>query len=132
MSLPRKLALGFVCLWFLVGGIGHFVATDFFVHIVPPYIPQPRAVVYLSGACELLGAIGILLPGTRRLAGIGLIALTVCVTPANVHMWLHPEQFPEFPAALFGPRLVLQVLLLALILWCTQPRTGGAGRGGAG
>lgn len=117
MPTPYKLVLAFVFSWFFFGGIGHFVVTDFFVSIVPPYIPWPLAAVYVSGVFELLGAFGLLLPQTRRLAGAGLFLLTLAVTPANIHMWLHPELFPDFPAVLYGIRLVIQVGLLWAIWW---------------
>lgn len=121
MSLYRKLGLGIVFCWFFFGGIGHFVATDFFTSIVPPYVPSPRTVVYVSGVFEILGALGILIAATRFWAGIGLFLLTLCVTPANVHMWMHPEQFEGFSPTMLSLRLVIQVLLLACILWSTQP-----------
>jgi uncharacterized membrane protein len=119
----RAAALAFVFLWFLLGGLGHFLAARFFIGIVPPYIPYAEMAVYVSGVFELLGATGLLLPRWRQRAGIGLFALTLCVTPANVHMWLHPELFlplapglslPAF-SALLGFRLVVQVFLLYCI-----------------
>lgn len=117
----KTAAISFVFIWFAVGGLGHFVAADFFIRIVPPYIPYPEAAVYVSGVFELLGAIGLLLPQWRRLAGIGLFALTLCVTPANVHMFLHPEQFALMPqpwlSGVLGFRLLLQVFLLFCIWW---------------
>lgn len=118
----KRLGLAFVSAWFLFGGIGHFVKTDFFVSIVPTYIPRPLAMVYISGIFELLGAVGVLIPSTRRLAGLGLIVLTLCVTPANVNMWLHPAQFPDLPEWAYSIRLVIQVLLLACIVWSTQSK----------
>lgn len=121
LSLGRKLALAVVFAWFLVGGIGHFVATEFFIAIVPPWVPQARAVVYLSGLLELVGALGLLWPMTRRWAGNGLFLLTLAVSPANVHMWLHPEQFADFSPAFLSARLLLQVLLLVAIVWSTRP-----------
>lgn len=117
MLTPHKLALAFVFSWFFFGGLGHYVATDFFVSIVPPYIPWPLAAVYVSGVFELLGAFGLLKPETRRPAGIGLFLLTLAVTPANIHMWLHPELFPDFPAVLYGIRLLIQAGLLWTIWW---------------
>ncbi|HWU68992.1 MAG TPA: DoxX family protein [Stenotrophobium sp.] len=121
-ALARRLGLAFVFAWFLFGGIGHFAKTDFFVSIVPTYIPKPLAMVYISGIFELLGAVGVLIPSTRRLAGLGLFLLTLCVTPANVNMWLHPQQFPDMPEWAYSVRLVVQVLLLACIWWSTQPK----------
>lgn len=119
--LSRQAAIAFVFAWFLVGGIGHFVAPDFFISIVPPYIPHPAAAVVVSGVFELFGAAGLLLQALRRAAGAGLFLLTLCVTPANVHMWLHPGQFPLLPqpwlSLVLSLRLVIQVFLLFCIWW---------------
>ncbi len=84
MSRTRLAGLAFVFLWFFGGGIGHFVATPFFVGIVPPYIPWPLAAVYVSGVFELLGAFGLLPRATRPWAGLGLFLLILCVQPAPV------------------------------------------------
>lgn len=121
MSRYKLAGLAVVFLWFFGGGIGHFVATGFFVGIVPPYIPWPLAAVYVSGVFELLGAFGLLSRATRPWAGLGLFLLILCVTPANLWMWQHPELFPKFPPALLGLRLVIQLLLLALVWWSTRP-----------
>jgi uncharacterized membrane protein len=108
-------ALAFVFLWFLLGGIAHFAFTDTEMRIVPPGLPWPRAIVWISGACELAGAAGLLHARTRRWAAWGLFALTIAVTPANVYMLQHAEQFPSVPAWMLVARLPLQVLLLVLI-----------------
>ncbi|MGH8493198.1 MAG: DoxX family protein [Moraxellaceae bacterium] len=117
----KTAAIAFVFIWFAFGGLGHFLAADFFIKIVPPYIPYPEAAVYISGIFELLGAIGLLLPQWRRRAGLGLFLLTLCVTPANVNMFLHPENFPLMPqpwlSGVLGFRLVLQAFLLFCIWW---------------
>lgn len=110
--------LSFVFLWFFVGGIMHFVATDTEARIVPPYVPWPVAAVLLSGAAELLGAIGILIRHTRKVAGVGLFILTLAVTPAHVYMLQRPELF-DIPVWALWLRLPIQVALLALIWWCT-------------
>ena len=126
-----KLAgLGFVFLWFFCGGIGHFLATSFFVSIVPPYIPEPLAMVYISGVFEILGAIGLLSARWRPAAGWGLVLLTLCVTPANLYMWQHPELFPDFTPFILSVRMVIQVLLIACIIWSTRaPQTAEARQG---
>ncbi len=114
----KRIGLVVVFLWFLVGGFFHFAATDLEMRIVPPSIPWPRATVWVSGAFELLGAAGILIPATRRAAGIGLCLLTIAVTPANVYMLEHAELF-NVPRWALIARLPFQALLLALILWST-------------
>ena len=114
---------GFIFAWFFLGGIAHFTLTEFFLRIVPPYIPYPIACVYISGVFELLGAFGILLPKTRQLAGYGLILLTTILTLANIHMYLHAELFAGIPEWMLAARLPLQAVLIWLIWWSTKPDT---------
>ena len=105
---------------FIVSGTSHFVRSDFFTAIVPPWLPSPHLLVWVSGFFEIAGAVGLLVPGTRRAAGIGLIALMVAVFPANVHMALHADVFPRFAPWLLWVRLPLQGVLIALAWWCSQ------------
>ena len=114
----QRAGLTVVFLWFLVGGIAHFVATEAEMRIVPPYIPWPWAAVIVSGVFELIGAAGILWQPTRRLAGLGLMALTVAVTPANIYMLQEPELF-AVPIWALWLRLPIQLGLLWLIWWGT-------------
>ena len=117
----RYAGLAFVFAWFFFGGISHFTNVAFFMAIMPPYVPYPLAAVYVSGVFEVLLAIGILIPVTREWSGNLLMLLTLAVTPANVHMWLHPELFPDVSPTALSVRLVVQVLLLMLIWWSTRP-----------
>jgi len=117
-SRGRRLGVAFVFLWFLLGGIAHFVATEAEMRIVPPWIPWPRAAVLVSGGCELIGAAALLWRPSRRIAALGLIALTIAVTPAHVYMLQQPELF-AVPYWALVLRLPLQVALLALIAWST-------------
>lgn len=110
--------MGFIFLWFAIGGVAHFAATNTEMRIVPPYIPWPRSVVLVTGVFELLGAAGLLFQPIRRAAGIGLFALTIAVTPAHIYMLQHPELF-EVPYWALILRLPLQAALLVLIGWCT-------------
>jgi uncharacterized membrane protein len=114
----RRIGRYVVFLWFLIGGIAHFVATDTEVRLVPPYIPWPQAAVWVSGVFELLGASGLVFTTTRRAAGIGLFALTICVTPVHVYMLQRPDLF-AVPYWALVLRLPLQVALLVLIAWST-------------
>lgn len=110
--------LAIVFIWFFVGGIMHFAATDIEASIVPSYIPWPVAAVLVSGVFELLGAVGILIASVRKAAGIGLVLLTLAVTPANIYMLQHPELF-KVPVWALWLRLPIQVALLWLIQWST-------------
>jgi uncharacterized membrane protein len=116
LSRTRLAGLGFVFLWFLIGGLAHFAATDMEMKIMPPYIPWPRAAVLVSGVFELLGAAGLLIWRFRAAAGGGLFLLTLAVTPANVYMLQHADRF-AVPYWLLVVRLPFQAALLALIIW---------------
>jgi uncharacterized membrane protein len=116
----RIIGLAVVFIWFFLGGIAHFAFTELEMKIVPPSLPEPRLLVLVSGVFELLGALGILFTPTRRLAGWGLILLTLAVTPANIYMWQHPDLFPEVPYWALTLRLPLQLALLACIWWSTK------------
>ncbi len=110
MSRSRK-ALG---LFFIQAGIAHFVIPKPYRSIVPPGMGDPDTLVKLSGVAELAGGVGVLLKPTRRVAGLGLIALLAAVFPANLHMARNPEKFAKIPRwALYG-RLPLQPMAM---LW---------------
>jgi uncharacterized membrane protein len=96
---------------FIAGGVGHFVKTDVYMKIMPPYLPYHRALVLLSGVLEVALGILLLVPTTSRLAAWGLIALLVAVFPANVFMYQHSEKFGISPTLLLL-RLPLQGLLI--------------------
>ncbi len=104
-----------IALLFGAAGTAHFVWPGTFARIVPPSLPAPRTLVYVSGAAELLGAVGVLMPSLRVYAGWGLILLLLAVFPANVHMALHPSDFERIPAWALYLRLPLQFVLIGWI-----------------
>jgi len=120
-----RIALVFVFLWFLLGGIAHFAFTATEMRIVPDWIPWPRATVLASGVLELAGAGGLLVPSLRRWAAWGLVALTVAVTPANIYLLQHADRFPGVPVIALVLRLPLQLLLLWAIWRVAGMRTRG-------
>lgn len=97
---------------YIIAGIGHFKATRMYVRIMPDYLPEPHALVLLSGAAEIAGGVGVLLPQTRRAAAFGIILLLIAVMPANVWMVQHPERFPGIPLWAMWLRLPLQLPLM--------------------
>jgi uncharacterized membrane protein len=106
--------------FFLAAGTLHFVRPDVYERIMPRYLPARRALVLLSGAAEIAGAVGVAVPRTRRLAGVWLATVLAAVFPANVEMALHPRRYEPIPPALLWARLPLQPLLMFWALRATR------------
>ena len=105
-------------------GVGslHFLKPEFFFRIMPPWIPWHAAAVYVSGVFEFLGGIGVLVPQTRRLAGLGILALLLAVFPANIHMALNASDYADIsPPIGLWLRLPMQPLLMLWVWWATRP-----------
>lgn len=115
-----------LALLFVAAGVNHFAKPEFYVKIMPPYLPWHYELVLVSGAFEILGGVGLLVPKVRRAAAWGLIALLVAVFPANVHMAMHPEAFPEIPPAAAWGRLPFQALFILWAYWFTRRDEPGA------
>lgn len=114
-----------LALLFTVGGALHFTHTQFYLAIMPPYLPHHLALVYLSGFFEIMGGIGLLIPALSRFAGYGLVALLIAVFPANIYMAVNHLKIggASFPSLLLWLRLPLQFVLMALVLWCARRRS---------
>ena len=74
-----------LALLFLFTGLGHFVQTDAMAQMLPTWVPMRVTVIYVTGLLEWAGAIGLLLPGFSRVAGLCLVGFLVLVFPANVY-----------------------------------------------
>lgn len=124
MQSKTKLAFLVLASVFYIGaGILHFKNTEFYLKIMPPYIPYHLAMVYISGAAEIAGGIGLLIPVLRRAAAWGLVALLIAVFPANLYMAINNVQVgaAPLPPTLVWGRLPLQLVFIAWVLWCTKP-----------
>jgi uncharacterized membrane protein len=104
-------------------GVMHFVTPGVFIRIVPRWLPAPAALVAISGTCEILGGMGLLVPVTRRWAAWGLVALLVAVFPANVNMAVNRLPFGRYPVPAWALwlRLPLQAVLIAWAWSFTRP-----------
>jgi uncharacterized membrane protein len=103
--------------FFVLAGAMHFVIPGAYRRIMPPYLPVPKALVYASGVAEIAGGAALIPAATRRPAGWWLIATLVAVFPANLHMAVHPDEFPKVPggAASLWARLPLQAVFIAWV-----------------
>ncbi len=103
-----------------LAGFNHFLNPVFYVRIMPPYLPWHSELIYLSGTIE--AALGILLlnPKYSTVAAWAIIALFVAIFPANLHMALNSQLYPEFSPVALWLRLPLQGVLIAWAYWFTR------------
>ena len=104
----------------IAAGTMHFVNSEFFLKIVPPYLPLHKELVLLSGASEILLGVLLLVPRYSRLAAWGIIALLIAVFPANVYLYQNQDILPASPI-IHLLRLPLQGLFILWAFWHTRP-----------
>jgi uncharacterized membrane protein len=105
-------------------GILHFATPAPFVRIVPEVLPAKTLLVYLSGAFEILGGLGLLWSRSRQLASWGLILLYLSVFPANLNMAINEIQLEpggDISVWALWARLPLQLVFIALVWWLGKP-----------
>jgi uncharacterized membrane protein len=112
-----------LAVFFVAAGANHFRTPEIYLGMMPPGLPWPLALNAIAGAAETLGGLGLLLPGVRRLAGVGLILLLLAVFPANLHVAL-AGRMPGFS---FSPltlwlRLPFQAVFIAWVWWVALAR----------
>jgi uncharacterized membrane protein len=115
----RTVACAVLAVFYAVAGITHVAWPDPFLLIMPEMVPFPSAVVLVTGILEIAGAIGLLLPRWRRLAGLMLVIYTVCVFPANIRHALSGVDIAGWSLGWWyhGPRLAQQPALVWWALW---------------
>jgi uncharacterized membrane protein len=117
---------------YVIAGAMHFLVPEVYVQIVPPVLPGPLTLVYLSGIAEIALGLGLFHPRTRRLAAWGLIGLLIAIFPANVYMATSGVVIEGTPGGgdpseiVRWGRLPLQVILVAWAWWYTRPTPGGS------
>ncbi|UBF24091.1 DoxX family protein [Kovacikia minuta CCNUW1] len=118
----KEILRGVLAVAIIIVGITHFIRPDQYARIVPPQLPGPIALVYISGVFEILGGIGLLIPLVSVAAAWGLIALFIAVFPANINQALNSipiEGIPHHPL-LYWFRLPFQAVLIAWAWWYTR------------
>ncbi|MGH9777288.1 MAG: DoxX family protein [Candidatus Acidiferrales bacterium] len=118
----RDKAAAAMAAMFFFTGTDHFLNPGRYLPMMPPYVPLPMVMIYVSGFFELLGAAGLLLRRTRRWASYGLVALLLGVFQANIYVALKGssvEGLPDNPLY-YWTRLPLQFVFIGWALWCSK------------
>ena len=118
----REKAAVAMAIGFVVTGVMHFTTLQRFIDMMPPGLPWPLEMVYLSGIFELLGAVGLLLPWTRRAAGLGLATLLIAIFPANIYVAVSAGSVEGLPSGswYYWLRRPFQAIFIGWALWCSK------------
>jgi uncharacterized membrane protein len=107
---------------FVIASLPHFFSPRAYLPMMPPFVPSPLAMIYVSGVAELAGGIGLLIPRTARLAAWGLVAMLIAIFPANLHVaWTgtNAAGLPSSPWYTWS-RLPFQIVFIWWVLAATR------------
>src|SRR5881394_877390 len=119
MTKIRTISKWLLALFMVGAGTMHFIKPDFYLKIMPPYLPLHLELVYLSGFCEFALGLLLLIPGYSRFAAWGIIALLIAVFPANIYLFQHQDILP-LPSIMHFLRLPLQGAFILWAYWHTR------------
>jgi|AntRauTorckE6833_2_1112554.scaffolds.fasta_scaffold39321_2 uncharacterized membrane protein len=71
--------------FYFLAGFNHFINPEFYLPLIPPYLPYPEEINVLSGIVEIILGIGVLLPRTRKVASYAIIAMLLAFIPSHVY-----------------------------------------------
>lgn len=121
MKILKAVLKYLLAILFVLAGINHFRDPDFYLKMMPPYLPWHVALNYLSGGFEIVLGICLLIPRLTKLAAWAIIVLLIAVFPANIYMAMNPERFPDVNPIALLVRLPFQALFIAWAYWFTRP-----------
>ena len=101
-------------LFYINVGIKHFTNPNWFMKIMPPYLPFHIELVYLSGIFEIILGIMLLFKKTRYYACWGLILLLLAVFPANIYLAQTNGAAMDISAYIAWGRLPLQLVFIMI------------------
>jgi uncharacterized membrane protein len=119
----RHLSLYLTSLIFFAAGLNHFINPEFYLKLMPPYLPMPDILNLVAGAAEMVFAVGLLFPKTRAFSAWGLVAVLIAVFPANIYMYQERTLlFPDVPTWVMALRLPLQGLMIWWVYQFAGPK----------
>lgn len=116
IAAPKRARVG-LSLFFLFTSIGHFIKTEAMAEMLPPFVPYRSGLIYLTGILELLGGVGVWIPGLTRLTGLLLILMLIGILPSNIYSAINRVDFGGHGA---GPAyLLVRIPFQLFVIWWT-------------
>ena len=117
LILVKGISVYVMGIFYIIVGIKHFQDPSWFVQIVPPILPYKYELVYISGFFEVLLGVLLMIPRFQSIAAKGLMALLICVYPANIYLaQTNGVALGISPLIAWG-RLPFQFVFIGLAYW---------------
>ncbi|MFK7849904.1 MAG: DoxX family membrane protein [Akkermansiaceae bacterium] len=114
-----------LAIFFVVAGLNHFRDPELYLSMMPPWLPAPELLNFISGVAEIAGGIGILIPKLRKAAAIGLVLLLIAIFPANMHLANNGWAEMNIPRWVLYARLPFQGFFVLWVIysagWLRKP-----------
>lgn len=121
MATIRTLSAWIMGLAYIATGINHFRDPEFYLKIMPPYMPAHELMVQLSGVAEIVLGVMMFIPRYRKLAAWAIITMLIVFMTVHIHMVMNPQLFKSVPEYILWLRIPLQFVLILWAYWHTRP-----------
>jgi uncharacterized membrane protein len=85
-DMKKKISFVLLILLYAAAGINHFVHNGFYYPIIPPYFPNPILINIIAGVIEIVAAVLLIFPITRKFGSYLIIAMLIAYIPAHIYM----------------------------------------------
>lgn len=112
MSTSLKIAWYGLAVFYIGGGINHFIKPDFYIGIMPDFFPAKNFLNIASGIAEIILGVLVLFPPTRKFACYGIIAMLISFFSVHITHLFQPPAIADGQYWLLVVRIPLQFLFI--------------------
>ncbi|XLS28996.1 hypothetical protein ACJD0Z_17585 [Flavobacteriaceae bacterium M23B6Z8] len=81
----QKTSLYILIVFFFIAGVYHFMNPQFYLPLIPDYLPFPEAINLLSGTLEIVFALLLIPVKTRKSTSMLICVLLIAFIPSHIY-----------------------------------------------
>lgn len=122
LPIYKNITIYILSVMYIIIGIKHFTSLEYFINIMPPFIPFKEFAVYFTGIIEIFGGLLLLSKSTRKIGAFLIITLLFIVFPANIYLYISevPRELLNITKNQALIRMPFQIPLIILAYWHSQ------------
>lgn len=122
LPIYKNITIYILSVMYIIIGIKHFTSLEYFINIMPPFIPFKEFAVYFTGIIEIFGGLLLLSKSTRKIGAFLIISLLFIVFPANIYLYISevPRELLDITKNQALIRMPFQIPLIILAYWHSQ------------